>query len=142
MIDDNGYIEVGYIYTFIFSTILLSSIFFSVTKITGDKREEFAKEEFVDTLDRVVNSIEEASYLTIKSPNASFEKSIPLIKYTRDYKYWITVTNNMVYINSTDNEIKLKRNLECSVPCSGTISGDSETVKIIYQKDAKAIIVK
>jgi len=142
MIDNDGYIEVGYIYTFIFSTMLLSSIFFSITKITGDKREEFAKEEFIDTLDRIVNSIEGASYLAIKSPNASFEKSIPLTKYTRDYKYWITVTNKTVYINSTDSEIKLKRNLECSVPCWGTISGDSETVKIIYQKDAKAIEVK
>lgn len=139
--DDDAYIEVGYFYTFMLSAIFLSTLFYSVSGITGDKRAEFAKEEFQDISDRVANSIEEASYLALKTPNASFEKSIVLSKYTRDYKFKIIVTNNSVTINSTDGEIHVESIIKSSTPCAGTVSGDSETVKIIYQKNSKAIKV-
>lgn len=137
--NDDAYIEMGYIYTFVLSTIFLSVIFYSAAESSSTKEKEFVKEEFQDTADRVANSIEEASYLALKAPNASFENSIVLTKYSRNYKYKITVTNDTVSIKSLDEEINVKRKLNCGVPCDGAITGDSMTVKIIYHKDTKAI---
>lgn len=137
--DDDAYIEVGYFYTFMLSAIFLSVLFYSISDVSENKRREFAEEEFQDTVDRIANSVEEASYLALKSPNASFEKDVELTKYARDYKYNIIATNKSVSINSIDGKIHVERKIKCPIPCFGSISGDTKTVKIIYQKDARVI---
>ncbi len=156
MIDRRGYVEIGYVYTYLISALLLASII-SVSMNLSMQTEESSVEMLLqDVANRLAIGIEKAILqMRLDSEsrgeiNISFQSEIQG-RYTI-LEYNITATNATVYINTTKVKVRSTINNPGTVNVNGTIigyiiaresiTGCTNTIRISYSSKDNGIVVK
>lgn len=160
MIDRRGYVEIGYIYTYLISALLLASIISVSINLTIQSEESSVEMLLQDVANRLAVGIEKA-ILQVRlhsesrgeiniSINISFQSELQG-RYTV-LEYNITATNATVYINTTKVKVCSSINNPGTVNVTGTVigyiiareslTGCTNTIRISYNSEDNVIEVK
>lgn len=156
MIDRRGYVEIGYIYTYLISALLLASIISVSINLTIQSEESSVEMLLQDVANRLAVGIERA-ILQVRLDsesrgeiNISFQSELQG-RYTV-LEYNITATNATVYINTTKVKVSSSINNPGTVNVNGTvighiiaresITGCTNTIRISYNSKDNVIEVK
>lgn len=156
MIDRRGYVEIGYVYTYLISALLLASIISVSMNLTVQSEESSVEMLLQDLANRIAIGIEKAILQVRLHNNSIFEINISFQselqgRYTV-LEYNITATNVTVYINTTKVKVSSSINNPGTVNVTGTvigyiisresITGCTNTIRISYSGKDMGIVVK
>lgn len=106
MIDNKGYAEIGYMFTYLASAIVLASIIGACLNLTMESRDSSTEIILQDTANRIANNIDSAVYMANAHPNSTYNATVLFPSEIKggsaDMDYELVVTNDTVYINASD----------------------------------------
>ncbi len=156
MIDNKGYAEIGYVFTYLASAIVLASVIGVCANLTMESRNVSTEIILQDTANRIANNIDTAVYMANAHPNSTYNTTISFPSEIRgsnaDMRYEIKVTNDTVYINASDGirvrsrihnfgGINISGEIKGSILVREYASGATQTIKITWDKDSRCILV-
>jgi len=170
MMDNKGYAEIGYVFTYLASAMVLASVIGVCVNLTMESRDASTEIILQDAANRIAKGIDNAVYMVNAHPNSSYNTTVSFPSEIRggnaEIKYAIEVTNDTVYINASDGGIMVRSrihnfgNINISIgyinetgekvvkdSIKGSIlvreyaSGGMQTIKIIWDKDNGCILV-
>lgn len=108
--DRKAYVEIGYIFTYLISAMLLVSILASTLNLGRETRESSLELLLQDIANSLAAKLETAAQLARACNNSTFNLSFSfyseLAGSPTQVMYKIEVTNNTVFINTTDIKVK------------------------------------
>lgn len=169
MMDDKGYAEIGYVFTYLASAMVLASVIGVCVNLTMESRDASTEIILQDTANRIAKGIDNAVYMANAHPNSSYNTIVSFPSEIRggnaEMRYTIELTNDTVYINASDgirvrsrirnfgninisigyvNETEVKvieDSIKGSILVREYASGGMRTIKIIWDKDNGCILV-
>ncbi|MBU2565204.1 MAG: hypothetical protein KJ655_02990, partial [Candidatus Thermoplasmatota archaeon] len=156
MMNDKGYAEIGYVFTYLASAMVLASVIGVCINMTMESRDASTEIILQDAANRIAKGIDNAVYMANAHPNSSYNTTVSFPSEIRgsnaEMRYAIEVTNDTVYINASDgirvrSRIHNFGNINISGEVKGSIlvreyaSGGMQTIKIIWDKDSRCILV-
>jgi len=154
--NDKGYAEIGYVFTYLASAMVLASVIGVCINMTMESRDASTEIILQDAANRIAKGIDDAVYMANAHPNSTYNTTVSFPSEIRggnaEMNYAIEVTNDTVYINASDG-IKVKSRIHNfgGINISGEIkgsilvreyaSGATRTIKIIWDKDSRCILV-
>lgn len=159
--DDKGYAEIGYVFTYLASAIVLASVIGACISLTAESRDASTEIILQDTANRIAGGVEKMVYMANSHPNSTYSVDVSFPLEIRgssaEMKYAIEVTNDTVYINASDSirvrsiihnfgniNIKVvpKDSIKGSILVREYASGATQTVKITWDAEEKCIAVR
>ncbi len=163
MMDNKGYAEIGYMFTYLASAIVLASVIGVCINLTMESRDSSTEIILQDTANRIANNIDTAVYMANAHPTSTYNTTISFPSEIRgsnaDMKYKIEVTNDTVYVNASDGirvrsrihnfgninirtgyinetgKLVPKEDIKGSILVREYTSGGTQTIKITWDKD-------
>jgi len=143
--NNDGYVEIGYIYVLIISAL----VFVSFTTILTDKIDDETKEATKSQLESIGNkltmNINNAINLVNTNNNSVLDINIPVPTAVTGYSYSILIKDNTMYLNCSATVISLKFHLINSIQGIETydelddepssLSSSYGSINIIYAKN-------
>ena len=105
-----GTVEIGYIFTFMISAMLLTAFTIITSNIINDFTLRATRAEAEDMLSRIEVSITGVAAEAVKSPFSNITVFIPLEVSIKNTQYTVKITESMIYLNTT-NGIHLKASI-------------------------------
>jgi len=126
--------EIGYVYTFIISSILLTSITMLSTGMVNDSTRASLRMMLTDIATHVENEIGEVAATGAKTPNATIEKVVPLQPGGFTLSYSISATDHILYVNATYQDIRIKKPImnPGDIRIRGTVSSSARAMLIRF----------
>ncbi len=159
MIDNKGYAEIGYMFTYLASAIVLASVIGVCINLTMESRDASTEIILQDTANRIAEDIDSAVYMANAHSNSTYNATVSFPSEIRgsnaDMRYEIGVTNDTVYINASDGisvrsrihnfgniNIKTDGDIEGSILVREYASGGMQTIKIIWDAEEECILIQ
>jgi|GEM_PF-1789554 len=144
--DDRGYAEIGYVFTYLVAAIVLASVIGVCINLTAESRDASTEIILQDTANRIASSVEKVVYMANGHPNSTYsiDVSFPLeIRgSSTEMKYAIEVTDDAVYINASDG-IRVRSRIHTFGNINISIGYINETgAKIIKDSIKGSILVR
>ena len=169
MMNDKGYAEIGYVFTYLASAMVLASVIGVCINLTTESRDASTEIILQDAANRIANSVEKMVYAANGHPNSTYSIDVSFPSEIRggnaEMRYIIEATNDTLYINASDgirvrsrihnfgninisigyiNETGVKvieNSIKGSILVREYASGGMQTIKIIWDKDNGCILV-
>ena len=169
MMNDKGYAEIGYVFTYLASAMILASVIGVCINMTMESRDASTEIILQDTANRIAKGIDNAVYMANAHPESTYNASVSFPSEIRgsnaEMSYTIEVTNDTVYINASDGirvrsrihnfgninissgyvnesgEKVVKDSIKGSILVREYASGATRTIKITWDKDNGCILV-
>jgi hypothetical protein len=153
MMDDKGYAEIGYVFTYLASAMVLASVIGVCVNLTMESRDASTEIILQDAANRITEGIDNAVYMANTHSNSTYSINVPFPSEIRggnaEMHYTIEVTNDTVYINASDgirvksrihnfgniNIRTLMEDIKGSILVREYASGATETIKITWDKN-------
>ena len=136
MMRDEGIAEIGYVYTFIISSILLTAITLMSTGMVNDSARASLRIMLSDVAEHVESEIGSVVAFAMRSPNSSVEKIVKLQPIAFTFGYRINVTDHLLYVNATYETIDIRRPImnPTNIEITGGVSSSAEDLVIRYER--------
>lgn len=169
MMNDKGYAEIGYVFTYLASAMVLASVIGVCVNLTMESRDSSTEIILQDAANRIAKGIDNTIYMANAHPNSTYSTNVSFPSEIRgsnaEMNYAIEVTNDIVYINASDgirvrskihnfgninisigyiNETEekvVKDSIKGSILVREYASGATRTIKITWDKDSRCILV-
>lgn len=142
--DNKGYAEIGYVFTYLASAMVLASVIGVCTNLTMESRDASTEIVLQDVANRIANNIDTAVYMANTHPNSTYNDTVSFPSEIRggsaDMDYRIKVTNDTVYINASDG-ISVRSKMRNSNGISIMIGYINETGKLVPMDSIKGSIL-
>lgn len=131
---DDGIAQIGYIYTFIISSILLTS----VTLVTSDMVKQSGSSSLYHSLHQmaknIATKIEDVISASAKYPDMEYRRTVELQVTGYLYRYRLAATSEYIYLNSTYRNIRIKVSImnPGNIPVLGSVSSSAGEMEIVY----------
>ncbi|MBU3901835.1 MAG: hypothetical protein KKE04_00510 [Candidatus Thermoplasmatota archaeon] len=169
MMNDKGYAEIGYVFTYLASAMVLASVIGVCINMTMESRDASTEIILQDAANRIAKGIDDAVYMANAHPNSTYNTTVSFPSEIRgsnaEMNYAIEVTNDTIYINASDGirvrsrihnfgninirpgyinetgKLVPKDSIKGSILVREYASGATRTIKIIWDKDSRCILV-
>jgi len=133
---DEGIAEIGYVYTFIISSILLTAFTMMSTDMVNDSGRASLRIMLSDVAEHVESEIGSVVTMAIRSPNSTFQKIVKLQPLVFTFGYRINATDHRLYVNATYERIAIHRPImnPTNIDITGGVSSSAEELIITYQR--------
>ncbi|MDI6707674.1 MAG: hypothetical protein QME47_01060 [Candidatus Thermoplasmatota archaeon] len=142
-----GYIEIGYVFTYLISAMLLVSVIANTSNLAREATTSSIELLLQDIANRLACKLEQAVYLASVCKNASFDLSFHFSTELAgsppvDIKYNIKISNTTVVITTLETSveahtynlgIELKGDIAGYIMVRESASGSKDTIKISYE---------
>lgn len=143
MKNKQGLEEIGYIYTIMISSLLLTVTLFATSNTSNDVIRQKANSEIRDITLKIADSVNGIVEISNKNPNSNMELIVEMPKTVKSYYYTIALENSTVKTESNIGIIyEVNLHNIGNLNTSGNVSSSYSFVKVIYQKDYNRIIIK
>lgn len=155
--DNKGYAEIGYVFTYLASAIVLASVIGVCTNLTVESRDASTEIILQDAANRIANNVDAAVYMANTHPNSTYNNTVSFPSEIRggsaDMDYRIEVTNDTVYINASDGisvrsgvhnfgNINISGDVKGSIIVREYVSGATQTIKITWEPKKECILIQ
>lgn len=138
---------ISYLLVFSLLVVILGLTIFVMSVRIDSSLKNAEEAQYHDIADRIADAIEEAQWVGETFPDSTYQRKIVLPRSINTghqlipiQKYIIEVTNDTVYVNSTDHRVEITTMLGGtefkSIPISGSATSQDRAVLVIY-KDNK-----
>ncbi len=134
MMRDEGVAEIGYVYTFIISSILLTAITMMSTDMVNDSGRASLRIMLSDVAEHLEEELGSVVTMAIRSPNSTFQKVVQLQPIAFTFGYRISATDHRIYVNATYERIRIHRPImnPTNIEITGSVSSSAEELIITY----------
>ena len=144
MMDDKGYAEIGYVFTYLASAMVLASVIGVCVNLTMESRDASTEIILQDAANRIAKSIDSAVYMANAHPGSTYNASVSFPSEIRggnaEMRYAIDVTNDTVYINASDG-IRVRSRIHNFGNINISIGYINETGKKVVKDSIKGSIL-
>ena len=126
LIDKHAVSEVlGYALTLALAAVVVLSATYMVNTTIEDKKVEAAEITAKVLSNRVANAVTNVWKIKQQYPNANYSIKLNIPTKLSGFEYYIELTNNAIFVNTTNGRVKFKRPLynEISERLSGDLTG-------------------
>lgn len=143
--DSKGYVQIGYIYTFLLSALLLATLTYTTSGLVTETARYSERAQLKDVAGRIANGIEEVATIAKNHPNATYERYVKVPAPTEFSEYHIEVSNEVVYINATGGvHVRKSFHNTGDIMVYGKSAGSAGKLTIKYERigNEKVISIK
>lgn len=121
---------VSYLFSFTIATMIMLSSIYLTNSIINEKTKEVAELEAQNIANYVANAISEAAAARQSMPDAEYKKTLNLPSAIAGKSYNIEVTNNAVYVTTSDGSVRK----DCNIPTGNGVDTGIASSKIFSSK--------
>ncbi|MCI0497785.1 MAG: hypothetical protein L0Z54_05800 [Thermoplasmata archaeon] len=135
--DDSGVsAEIGYVYTFIISSMLLTSMTLLTTDMVNDSSRASLRMMLRDMANHIEEHIGEVASHGAMVPNSTFERLVTLQPAGFEFSYSVSATDHLLYVNSTYQGVRVLKPLSNpgDLDIRGTVSSSARAMSIVYSQ--------
>ena len=141
---DHALVEVGYIYTFIISAILMSAMLLVTSNMMVDADDRTSRKELEAIADYTVAAFEDVKLLAVAHPNAQFQRSITLPSLHNGIGYSIEFADEELTFYFAGGLAFTRETIASGIPIAeeyDSLYGSGDYL-IIYNPDLHVIEIK
>jgi hypothetical protein len=137
MMKDEGIAEIGYVYTFIISSILLTAMTMMSTDMVNDSGNAALRIMLSDVAEHVESEIGSVVAYSMRSPNSTVEKVVQLQPIAFTFNYRISATDHILYVNSSTDPVDIRRPImnPGNIEISGSVASSMSELIIRYENN-------
>lgn len=135
--------EIGFIYVFALSVILLSAIFYTITDTTTQEKERATRLYLEDEVQRVAGVLHDVIDMQIIHPDTSYTRIFHLGQGDGVYNYRITFTSSRITLVSRYEDISTSLAIynPMDLKIDARIQSDTKAVSMQYDPDLYEIVI-
>ena len=136
--------EIGFIYVFGLSVILLSAIFYTISDTTKSRKELATKAYLEDEVERISGVVQIVIDMQLNHPGINYTRIIHLSHPDQIYQYRIELSQSRVFLVSRVEEITASAILynPMEINIDSVITGDAKAFSITYESSDHSLNIQ
>ena len=135
--------EIGFIYVFALSVLLLSAMFYTIRDSTSVQKESATKTFLENEARLLAGTIQDVIDMHLTSPDIDYRRVVDLTSADQVYQYRMEISNTSITLISRYEEISANSNLynPTGIAITSKVESDVSAIRISYDEDLDMITI-